>query len=62
MTQLHCEHVTNCHLIVNHSCEPNVVFDLSADDMFDWHVQAMTSIEVGTVRKYFLGERFLLLY
>ena len=32
---------------VNHSCDPNVAFDLSSEDTSQWHVRALTSIKVG---------------
>jgi len=34
--------------IVNHSCEPNVAFDLSSPDPSKWHIRALECIEVGT--------------
>jgi hypothetical protein len=35
---------------VNHSCEPNVAFDLSSNDSSDWHVRALKEINVGDAR------------
>lgn len=32
---------------VNHSCEPNVVFDLSSKDMSHWHLRALREIKAG---------------
>ena len=37
----------NLGLTVNHSCEPNVAFDLSSDDQAEWHVRALRRIEAG---------------
>lgn len=37
--------------VVNHSCEPNVVFDLSSSDTSKWHVRALKPIEEGDKRK-----------
>lgn len=36
---------------VNHSCEPNVVFDLSSKDASKWHIRALQDVGVGTARK-----------
>lgn len=30
---------------MNHSCEPNVAFDLSSEDPAEWHVRALKRIE-----------------
>lgn len=32
---------------VNHSCDPNVAFDLSSSDPSEWHVRALRRIETG---------------
>lgn len=32
---------------VNHSCEPNVVFDLSSKDVLQWHLRAVRLIKPG---------------
>jgi hypothetical protein len=37
---------------VNHSCEPNVAFDLSSPNASKWHVRALKSIQPGDTRKY----------
>lgn len=37
--------------IVNHSCEPNVAFDLSSEDQNEWHVRALKTIREGETRK-----------
>ena len=31
----------------NHSCDPNVAFDLSAEDTSQWHVRALKPIKAG---------------
>ena len=36
---------------VGHSCEPNVIFDMSSHDRSKWHVRAVQLIEQGTARK-----------
>ncbi|KAJ7460623.1 hypothetical protein FB451DRAFT_1269698 [Mycena latifolia] len=38
---------------VNHSCEPNVAFDLSSANPTNWHVRALTSIEAGSPLTFF---------
>ncbi|KAG9018898.1 hypothetical protein FRB90_008479 [Tulasnella sp. 427] len=38
---------------VNHSCEPNVAFDLSAPNPDDWHVRALKEIPVGEPLTFF---------
>ncbi|KAJ6485891.1 hypothetical protein C8R45DRAFT_1062729 [Mycena sanguinolenta] len=38
---------------VNHSCEPNVAFDLSSADPEKWHVRALKNIEVGSAVTFF---------
>ncbi|KAJ6581205.1 hypothetical protein B0H19DRAFT_1114212 [Mycena capillaripes] len=38
---------------VNHSCEPNVAFDLSSADPAKWHVRAMKNIDVGSPVTFF---------
>ncbi|KAK7031390.1 hypothetical protein R3P38DRAFT_2923279 [Favolaschia claudopus] len=40
-------------VFVNHSCEPNVVFDLSSPDAREWHIRALKDIEVGSSVTYF---------
>jgi hypothetical protein len=37
---------------VNHSCEPNVAFDLSSSDASEWHVRALKPIEEGDKREF----------
>jgi len=32
---------------VNHSCEPNVVYDFSSEDPSQWHLRASRPIKVG---------------
>ena len=39
--------VTSPRHLVNHSCEPNVAFDLSSKDMSQWHVRALRPIKAG---------------
>ncbi|PPQ79677.1 hypothetical protein CVT25_003251 [Psilocybe cyanescens] len=34
-------------LYVNHSCEPNVAFDLSSSDQTKWHLKALKPINAG---------------
>jgi len=44
----------NCDLVfVNHSCEPNIAFDLSSADPSEWHARALEDIQVGTTLTYF---------
>lgn len=43
--------ITNSRSPVNHSCEPNVAFDLSSPDPTEWHVRALSDLKVGTPRK-----------
>ncbi|KAJ7880325.1 hypothetical protein B0H14DRAFT_1572916 [Mycena olivaceomarginata] len=38
---------------VNHSCEPNIVFDLSSADSSKWHVRALKDIEAGSPVTFF---------
>ncbi|KAJ7695087.1 hypothetical protein B0H17DRAFT_930971 [Mycena rosella] len=38
---------------VNHSCEPNVVFDLSSADRANWHVRALKDIDAGSPLTFF---------
>jgi len=38
---------------VNHSCEPNVVLDLSSKDMSQWHMRALRQIRPGDPLTYF---------
>jgi len=38
---------------VNHSCKPNVAFDLSSPDLCKWHVRALEDIQVGTTLTFF---------
>ncbi|KAJ7636069.1 hypothetical protein DFH06DRAFT_1219893 [Mycena polygramma] len=40
-------------LYVNHSCEPNVVFDLSSSDPAEWHVRALKKIDAGSPVTFF---------
>lgn len=32
---------------VNHSCDPNVAFDLSSSDPAEWHIRALRRIDAG---------------
>ncbi|KAJ7050520.1 hypothetical protein C8F01DRAFT_1178633 [Mycena amicta] len=44
----------NCDFVyVNHSCEPNVVFDLSDKDRTKWQVRAVQDIETGSPITFF---------
>jgi len=38
---------------VNHSCEPNVAFDLSSEDVSQWHVRALRPIKAGESLTFF---------
>ncbi|KIJ53160.1 hypothetical protein M422DRAFT_73965 [Sphaerobolus stellatus SS14] len=38
---------------VNHSCEPNVAFDLSSSDSSKWHLRALKEIEAGEYLTFF---------
>jgi len=40
-------------VFVNHSCEPNVAFDISSLDSSEWHVRALRDIGVGTALTFF---------
>ncbi|EIM86877.1 uncharacterized protein STEHIDRAFT_131417 [Stereum hirsutum FP-91666 SS1] len=40
-------------LYVNHSCEPNVAFDLSALNYKEWHVRALRDIHKGDTLTFF---------
>ncbi|KAI0272458.1 hypothetical protein BC834DRAFT_817486 [Gloeopeniophorella convolvens] len=40
-------------LYVNHSCEPNVAFDLSSPDQSQWHVRALKRITPGDLLTFF---------
>ncbi|KAH9479641.1 Histone-lysine N-methyltransferase ash1 [Psilocybe cubensis] len=40
-------------LYVNHSCEPNVAFDLSASDRAKWHLKALKKIDAGDHLTFF---------
>ncbi|KAJ7355577.1 hypothetical protein DFH08DRAFT_852857 [Mycena albidolilacea] len=40
-------------VFVNHSCEPNIVFDLSSADPSEWHVRTLKDIEVGSPVTFF---------
>jgi len=40
-------------VFVNHSCEPNVAFDLSSTGPSGWHVRALNDLEVGTPLSFF---------
>jgi hypothetical protein len=44
---------------VNHSCEPNVAFNLSSPDRANWHIRALKRIEVGDPRKGHTPHQFL---
>ena len=39
--------------IVNHSCEPNVAFDLTSTDKQKWHARALRDIHPGETMTYF---------
>ena len=36
---------------MNHSCEPNVAFDLSSSEISNWHIRALKPIAAGEPRK-----------
>jgi hypothetical protein len=38
---------------INHSCEPNVAFDLSSPDSSKWHIKALKRLEAGTYVTFF---------
>jgi len=38
---------------INHSCEPNVAFDLSSNDRSKWHVRALREIHIGDTLTFF---------
>ncbi|KAJ3576468.1 hypothetical protein NP233_g409 [Leucocoprinus birnbaumii] len=38
---------------VNHSCEPNIAFDLSSPNPDDWHLRALKRIEPGNSITFF---------
>ncbi|KDR67984.1 hypothetical protein GALMADRAFT_257533 [Galerina marginata CBS 339.88] len=38
---------------VNHSCEPNVAFDLSSAEQSKWHVRALRAIKPGDTLTFF---------
>ncbi|KAJ7918766.1 hypothetical protein B0H13DRAFT_2249982 [Mycena leptocephala] len=38
---------------INHSCEPNVAFDLSSADHTEWHVRALRQIDAGSPVTFF---------
>ncbi|KAF9786409.1 hypothetical protein BJ322DRAFT_1210802 [Thelephora terrestris] len=38
---------------VNHSCEPNVAFDLSSKDTSQWHVRALKQVKAGDPLTFF---------
>ncbi|KAG8894610.1 hypothetical protein FRB99_001103 [Tulasnella sp. 403] len=40
-------------LYVNHSCEPNVAFDISSSFRQDWHVRALKDINAGNALTFF---------
>ncbi|KAF8196736.1 hypothetical protein K438DRAFT_1906208 [Mycena galopus ATCC 62051] len=40
-------------VFADHSCEPNVVFDLSSADPRQWHVRAVKDIEAGSAVTFF---------
>ncbi|KAJ7746869.1 hypothetical protein DFH07DRAFT_831613 [Mycena maculata] len=40
-------------LYVNHSCEPNIAFDLSSADPTEWHVRALKNIDAGSPLTFF---------
>ena len=41
---------------VNHSCEPNVAFDMSSKNPADWHVRALRRIQTGEDGEYELED------
>ncbi|KAF8972661.1 hypothetical protein BDZ97DRAFT_2003516 [Flammula alnicola] len=38
---------------INHSCEPNVAFDLSSPDQCKWHLRALKDIQPGDTLTFF---------
>ncbi|KAJ7281935.1 hypothetical protein C8J57DRAFT_1298947 [Mycena rebaudengoi] len=40
-------------LYVNHSCEPNIAFDLSSGDPMEWHIRALKDINAGDPLTFF---------
>ncbi|KIM44856.1 hypothetical protein M413DRAFT_442826 [Hebeloma cylindrosporum] len=38
---------------INHSCEPNVAFDLSSPDRAKWHLRALKNIQPGDTLNFF---------
>ncbi|CAG7847530.1 SubName: Full=Uncharacterized protein {ECO:0000313/EMBL:CCA72457.1} [Serendipita indica DSM 11827] len=40
-------------LYMNHSCEPNVVVDVSSSDRHNWHVRAVKDVRVGDLLCFF---------
>ncbi|KAJ7113714.1 hypothetical protein C8R43DRAFT_1099525 [Mycena crocata] len=40
-------------LYVNHSCDPNIAFDLSSEDATKWHVRALKNIDAGSPITFF---------
>ncbi|KAJ7133031.1 hypothetical protein C8R46DRAFT_923824 [Mycena filopes] len=38
---------------INHSCEPNIAFDLSSADPTEWHVRALKDIDAGSPVTFF---------
>ncbi|EDR05667.1 uncharacterized protein LACBIDRAFT_302809 [Laccaria bicolor S238N-H82] len=59
-TSVQCGRGANDHIelntdlvYVNHSCEPNVAFDLSSPDTSNWHLRALRRIEPGETLTFF---------
>lgn len=52
-------HLSSCRCptlpypIVNHSCEPNVAFDVSSPNKADWHLKALRDIPIGDTLAFF---------
>lgn len=38
---------------INHSCEPNVAFDLSSPDPKDWHLRTLRPVKKGQALTFF---------
>ncbi|CAE6472549.1 unnamed protein product [Rhizoctonia solani] len=60
LSTLHCGMGQDEHLelnsilkYINHSCSPNVVIDLSSEDLSEWHFRALKDIAPGDNLTYF---------
>lgn len=42
--------------LVNHSCDPNVAFDLSSSDASEWHLRALKDIHPGDYRMSYIPQ------